>query len=135
MALPLLDLDAHAIGGVRLGDPPEAARVLGAPRRTRGKRGNEILEYDGFELEFQGGRLACVKFDIDDGTRVPIGDWHLSRATRPIDAQAWFGEPASDSTLGGGLRAIDYERGGATLALEFDSRGLDCVQLYAEGYA
>jgi hypothetical protein len=46
-----------------------------------------------------------------------------------------LGEPTSDSTGGGGLRWMDYERAGATLALEFDSGGLSCVQLYADGYA
>ncbi|HUF79810.1 MAG TPA: hypothetical protein VMN03_01645 [Burkholderiales bacterium] len=40
-----------------------------------------------------------------------------------------------DSTGGGDLRWIDFARDGATLALEFDAKGLSCVQLYADGYA
>ena len=135
MPLPTLDFDAQAVGPIRLGDSPEAARALGPPKKIRGKKGNETHEYEGFDLEFKGGRLVCVKFDIGPATRVPIGDWHLARATKPMDVHVWFGEPASDSTGGGDLRWIEYERGGATLALEFDATGLGCVQLYAEGYA
>jgi hypothetical protein len=131
----MLDFDAQAVGPIRLGDSPEAARALGAPKKVRGGRGNETHEYDGFELEFHEGRLVCAKFDIEEPTRVPIGDWHLSRATKPLDVRVWFGEPSSDSTGGANLRWVDYERGGATLAFEFDATGLDCVQLYAEGYA
>ena len=130
-----LDLERHSIGPVRLGDSLEAAGALGKPTRTSGTGGNRILQYDGFELEFLDDRLVCVKFDVDEGDRVPIGDYHLSRATKPLDVLVWFGEPSSDSTGGGNLRWIDYERDTATLALEFNSKGLSCVQLYAEGYA
>ena len=132
---PALDLERHSIGSFRLGDSLEAAGALGKPRRASGAGGNRILQYDEFELEFQDDRLVCVKFDVDEGGRVPIGDYHLSRATRPLDVQIWFGEPSSDSTGAGDLRWIDYKRDAATFALEFDSKGLVCVQLYAEGYA
>lgn len=94
-----------------------------------------MLEYAGFELDFRDGRLACAKFDLDGPGSVSVGDIRLSRSTKPLDAQVWFGEPSSDSTGAGDLRWIDFERDGATLALEFDAKGLACVQLYAEGYA
>ena len=114
----------------------EGAGAFGKPKRSRGKPGgNQVFEYLGFELEFHDGCLACVKFDIDDAASVNVGDIRLSRATKPIDVQVWFGEPSSDTTGGGDLRWIDFERNGATLALEFDGKGLSCVQLYAEGYA
>ena len=114
----------------------EGASAFGRPKRSRGARGaNQVLEYPGFELEFQGGRLVCVKFDIDDAGSANVGDVRLSRATQPIDVQVWFGEPSSDTTGGRDLRWIDFERNGATLAFEFDGKGLRCVQLYAEGYA
>ena len=118
---PTLDLDRQAIGSLRLGDPVEKAKGL---------------DYEGFELEFKDGRLLAVKCDIDDGSVVNMpGDIRLTRATKPLDVQVWFGDPASDSTDGGKLRWIDFERNGATLALEFTGGQLSCVQLYAEGYA
>jgi len=135
MPLPALDFERLAAGPIRLGDSPEAAAPLGKPGKVRGKKGDETHEYEGFELQFQGGRLVCIKFDVDERTRVPIGDWHFARTTKPMDVHVWFGEPASDSTGGGDLRWIDYEREGATLALEFDAKGLSCVQLYAAGFA
>jgi len=134
-AAPALDLERLAVGPLRLGDPFEKARALGRPTSLSGGDGNELLEYDGFEIEFQGGRLACVKFDIDGPRSATVGDFRLSRATKPLDAHVWFGDPTSDSTGGAGLRWIDFERGEATLALEFDAKGLSCVQLYAAGYA
>lgn len=134
--IPILDLERQSVGSVRLGDAVEAAGCLGPPQRIRGSAGrNQTLEYAAFELEFQDNRLVCVKFDLDEGSSVHVGDIRLSRAVKPLDVQVWFGEPSSDSTGGGGLRWIDFERNGATLALEFDREGLSCVQLYAEGYA
>ncbi len=134
---PALDLGRKAVGPLRLGDPFESARALGRPVRVRGPAsgGDQVLEYAGFELDFRDGRLACAKFDLDGPGSVSVGDIRLSRATKPLDAQVWFGEPSSDSTGAGDLRWIDFERDGATLALEFDAKGLACVQLYAEGYA
>jgi len=135
---PVLDLERQAVGPLRLGDSFDGARTFGRPKRLRGpaKGGNQVLEYASFELDFRDGRLVCAKFDIEGRASVNVvGDIRLSRATKPIDAQVWFGEPSSDSTGGGGLRWIDFLRGGATLALEFDAKGLTCVQLYAEGYA
>ena len=135
--IPALSLERQEVGPMRLGDPFEAAKPLGRPQRRRGRanEGNQVLEYECFEIEFQDGRLVCAKFDLDGDASVRVGDIRLSRSTKPIDAQVWFGEPSSDSTGGGGLRWIDFVRGGATLALEFDAKGLTCVQLYAEGYA
>ena len=134
---PTLDLERQAVGPLRLGDSFDGAKALGRPNRLRGSvaGGNPLLEYASFELEFQGGRLVCAKFDLDGSASVNVGDIRLSRSTKPIDAQVWFGEPSSDTTDGGDLRWIDFERDGATLALEFDAKGLNCVQLYAEGYA
>lgn len=134
---PSLDLDRQAVGPLRLGDAFEAAKVFGRPGRWRGPSGGggQLLEYASYELDFRDGRLACAKFDIARGASVTVGDIPLSRATKPLDALVWFGEPSSDSTGGGDLRWIDYVREGATLALEFDGKGLACVQLYAEGYA
>jgi hypothetical protein len=135
--IPTLDLERRAVGPLRLGDSFDCAKVLGRPKRLRGRtnEGNQVLEYATFELEFQDGRLVCAKFDIEDRASVNVGDIRLSRSTKPIDAHVWFGEPLSDSTGGGDLRWIDFVRDGATLALEFDAKGLTCVQLYAEGYA
>ena len=137
-AAPTLDLGSQSVGPLALGDRFEGAEAFGRPRRVAGSvdSGKFIFEYPTFELEFMRGVLVCVKFDIDEGVSAPhAGDIRLSHATRPIDAQVWFGEPASDSTGGGGLRWIDFERDGATLALEFTDDALTCVQLYAEGYA
>jgi len=134
---PTLDLERQAVGPLRLGDSFDGAKFIGRPKRLRGPTdgGNQVLEYASFELEFQDGRLVCAKFDVDGPASVNVGDFRLSRSTKPIDAQVWFGEPSSDSTGGGNLRWIDFVRDGATLALEFDAKGLTCVQLYAEGYA
>ena len=105
---------------------------MGRPKLFR----DGYLQYETFDLEFKDGRLIAVKFDIDEGSSVDVaGDIRLSRAVKPLDVQTWFGEPASDSTGGGNLRWIDFERGGATLALEFTDERLSCVQLYAEDYA
>lgn len=137
-AEPTLDLAGASVGPVRLGDPIEAARAFGKPKRLAGsaKDGNATLEYPTFELEFSAGALVCVKFDVDPGSRVPFaGDIVLTPATSPVDAQVWFGAPQSDSRGPDGLRWIDFERDGNTLALQFDEDGLACVQLYAEGYA
>ncbi len=133
---PALDLERQAIGPLRLGDSLDGAKFIGRPESVHGpsSRGSQVLEYATFELEFQDGRLVCVKFDVDGPASVNVGDIRLSRATKPLDALVWFGEPSSDSKSGD-LRWIDFERDGATLALEFDAKGLDCVQLYAEGYA
>jgi hypothetical protein len=134
---PALDLERQAVGALRLGDSFDGARVFGRPKRLRGAAngGQQVLEYEGFELEFRDGRLVCAKFEFDGRASVNVGDIRLSRAAKPLDALVWFGEPSSDSTGGGGLRWIDFVRDGATLALEFDAKGLACVQLYAEGYA
>jgi hypothetical protein len=136
-AAPTLSLERKAIGPLCLGDSFEKAKPLGRPARVRGSvsDANFVLEYPAFELQFQDGGLICVKFDIDGPASVTVGDIRMSRATRPLDAQVWFGDPTSDSTGGAGMRWIDFERDGATLALEFDAKGLDCVQLYAEGFA
>jgi hypothetical protein len=133
----VLDLGRQAVGPLRLGDSFEGARAFGRPRRLRGpaSAGTQVLEYDGFELEFREGRLVCAKFEFDGSAGMNIGDIRLSRAVKPLDALVWFGEPSSDSTGGGDLRWIDFARDGATLALEFDAKGLACVQLYADGYA
>lgn len=136
--VPTLDLERQAVGPLRLGDSFDGAKTFGRPQRVCGpaKGGNRTLEYASFELQFKEGRLVCAKFDLDDRASVNVvGDIRLSRATKPLDAQVWFGEPSSDSTGGGDLRWMDFERDGATLALEFDAKGLACVQLYAEGYA
>ena len=134
---PTLDLERQAVGPLRLGDSFDGAKTLGRPKRLRGSGngGKQVLEYASFELEFQAGRLVCAKFDIDGAASVNVGDIRLSRSTKPLDAQVWFGEPSSDSAGGGNLRWIDFVRDGATIALEFDAKGLTCVQLYAEGYA
>ncbi len=135
---PTLDLERRSVGPLRLGDCLDDAKALGRPERVCGaaKGGNQTLEYAGFNLEFKDGRLVCAKFDIDERASVNVvGDIRLSRSTSPVDTHVWFGEPSSDSTGGGGLRWVDFERAGATLALEFDAKGLSCVQLYAEGYA
>jgi len=134
---PILDLEQQAVGSLRLGDSFDAARTLGRPKRLRGPAygGNQVLEYASFELEFMDGRFVCIKFNLDDRASVNVGEIRLSRLTKPLEVQAWFGEPSSDSTDGGNLRWIDFLRDGATFALEFDEKGLICVQLYAEGYA
>jgi hypothetical protein len=134
---PVLDLDRQAVGPVRLGDPFDAAKAFGRPKRFHGSAhaGDQTLEYETFELTFEHGRLVCVKFDVDAGDAVIVAGIRLSRRTQPLDALVWFGDPASDSTGGGELRWIDFVRDGATLALEFDMTGLTCVQLYAAGYA
>lgn len=134
---PSLDLERQAVGPLPLGDAFEAAKAFGRPKRWRGPAGggSQVLEYASFELDFRDGRLACAKFDIDRGASAIVGDIRLSRATKPLDALVWFGDPSSDSTGGGDLRWIDFARDGATLALEFDGKGLVCVQLYTEGYA
>ena len=114
-----LDLDSASVGPLHLGDSIDKARSLGLPEDV---------------LEFQDGKLVCAKYDIDPGVAVEVGDFRLTSATTPLDAQVWFGDPSSDGSRGA-LRWIDYERGGATLALEFTNGKLTCVQLYAEGYA
>src|SRR6185436_13241199 len=130
----ILDLERQSLGPIRLGDDVAAAKSLGSPQRTLGKpdEGDCTLEFPGFDLEFIDGRLACVKFVLGRNSVVECaGGIQLKRATRPLDVQVWFGDPASDSNDGNTLRWIDFERDGATLALEFDVGGLSCVQLYA----
>ena len=92
-----------------------------------------MLESDGFELEFSEGCLVCAKFDINGCSGVNVGDYRLTRATKPLDAQVWFGDPAS-TRQAAATCADRLERDGATLALEFDANGPSCAQLYAEGY-
>ena len=57
--------------------------------------------------------------------RDPIADCASNRSSATIVSCAQTGD----------LRWIDYERGGATLALELTGGRLTCVQLYGEGYA
>ena len=136
MTRPRIDLESGAVGPMRLGDPPADAQAMGAPRRTRKTGGGgTVLEFEGFQLEFHEGRLACAAFDLGDMDRVTVGDFTLTRATTPLDMHVWLGDPASDSTDGGKLRWVDFERPGATLALEFEDGKLKYVQLYADGYA
>ena len=136
-AAPVLDLGNRSVGPLALGDRFEGAEALGRPTRVQGSvsDGSFTFEYPTFELQFMRGMLACVKFDIDEDTSAQVGDVRLSRAVKPLDVQVWFGDPASDSTGPGGLRWIDFERGGATLALEFTGQALTCVQLYSGEYA
>ena len=117
-----------------LGASLDQARSFGRPKRVVGTAAGRTLEYERFDLEFSDDRLACAKFDLDEGDSVTVGDIRLTPATKPLDIQVWFGDPSSDSSEGE-LRWIDYEREGATLALEFTDGRLTCVQLYAEGYA
>lgn len=133
-AAPAIDLDALAFGPVKLGGPLDAARALGRPHKFWGKPGQERLDYKTYLLEFIDGGLACVSFDLDEVDEVAVGKYHLTRATQPLDAQVWFGDPASDSE-GDGLRWLDFKRGNATFALEFDASGLTCVQLYTPAFA
>ena len=133
-AVPPLDLEHCALGTLGLGDPFEKARSLGKPVKVSGKAPKRTLSYQTFQLEFDDTGLVCVSFNVDEPSRVAVGQFELTRATQPIDAQVWFGDPASD-TAADGLRWLDFQRGTATFALEFDEEGLDCVQLYAEGYA
>jgi len=134
LAAPPLDLERLAIGPVTLGDPFEKARALGKPTKVSGKAPKIALDYETFRLEFDERGLICVSFEVDGAMRVAVGEYELTRNTKPMDAQIWFGDPVSDSE-GDGLRWLDFQRGTATFALEFDEEGLDCVQLYAEGYA
>jgi len=144
---PAIDLERKAFGPLKLGDALASARTLGRPSSRKGRGAMSILAYEagGFELEFVAGKLACVAFDtcILDVERanpkaaaaaVSVGGLKLSGTTTPQDVRAWFGEPTSESGEGD-LLWLDYERAGATLALEFDATGLAYVQLYAEGYA
>ena len=135
--MPLvLDFENGRVGPLQLGDAIEAAGALGTPKKSSGKGDNRHLDYGTFELHFIDGKLAAAKVDmVDARSAVDVGDKHLTRAVKPLDAQVWFGEPTSDSGGPNGLRWIDFEREGWTLALEFDAKGLNCVQLYAEGYA
>ena len=131
---PALDLEGGKVGPLHLGDAFEAARALGRPVKLYSIMRDPVLEYPGFELEFADGKLVCVKFDLDGSDRVEVGSHALTRSTTPLDAQVYFGDPTSDSSEGT-LRWIDYERGGITLALEFDGGKLGCVQLYNEAFA
>ena len=132
---PPLDLSQQSVGPLRLGDPLDDAKKVGRPKELRRSPGkNQILEYGAFQLEFGDGRLICAAFDVDEGTQVSADGALLSRSTTPEGALFRLGAPSSDSAADG-LRWLDYERDGATLALEFDEQGLTCVQLYAEGYA
>jgi len=133
--IPSLDLERHAVGPLRLGDPVEGARALGRPQAAKGDPGGGmLLDYGTYDLQFRDGRLLCAGFDMEAASQVTVAGFTLSTATTPLDAMAWLGEPTSDSQEGD-LRWIDYERGEATLALEFDGGKLACVQLYAEGFA
>jgi hypothetical protein len=133
-AAPILHLDPPAAGAVRIGGPLEQARSLGRPVRASGSAAGRLLQYESFHLEFSDDRLVCAQFDLDEGDSVTVEDYRLTHTTKPVDVQVWFGDPSSDSS-DGNLRWIDYEREGATLALEFTGGLLTCVQLYAEGYA
>lgn len=133
-APPTLHLDPPAVGALPLGGALDGARSFGRPERCGGLAAGRMLEYERFDLEFSDDRLVCVQFDLDEGDSVQVGDYRLADSTKPLDVQVWFGDPSSDSSQGN-LRWIDYERNGATLALEFTGPKLTCVQLYAEGYA
>ena len=135
-AKPSIDFENHAVGPIRLGDPVEKARALGRPLGSRRwGQGGTLIEYQEFDLEFdKSGALVCAKFDILDDERVTVAGFALSSRTKPLDVRAWIGDPTSDSEEGK-LRWLDFERGDATLALEYQDGKLGCVQLYAKGYA
>ena len=134
-ATPRLDPERHALGELRLGDAFDAARALVRPEHLRSStERRHILEYAAFELEFHDGRLVCIKFDVADEP-VAVGDVLLGRSMTPDHVRFRLGEATEDSDGPDGLHWLDYDHGGATLALEFDADGLTCVQLYAEGYA
>jgi hypothetical protein len=132
---PTLHLAPPAVGTVRLGDSLQAARALGKPVSCRGEVGGYFLDYPRCGLEFKDDRLVCVHFNLAVEDDVTVGRHRLTFETTPVDAQVYFGDPTSDSSSPDGLRWLDFEQEGATLALEFDEDGLTCVQLYAEGYA
>jgi hypothetical protein len=133
---PAIDLERGAVGPIRLGDPVEKARELGRPDSAKrlGPSGG-LLEYAEFDLEFDKGQLVCAQFDLDAGQRVSVAGFGLSPASTPLDIKSWLGDPTSDSDDGKRLRWIDFERGDATLALEFTDGRLSCVQLYGKDYA
>ena len=132
---PALDPEHHAVGPLRLGDPLEKARALGRPERVTGQLAQgTFLEYADFDLEFSKGQLVCATFNVDPGKSVAVAGFTLTPTTTPLDVQAWLGEPSSDGREGK-FRWIDFERGEATLALEYTEGKLTCVQLYGKDYA
>ena len=131
---PVIDRKGRKVGPITLGDPFGEARAVGKPERVTRQLSHQVFEYAGYDLEFGKEGLVCAKFDIEGAARVEVDGFGLTAATSPLDAIAWFGEPTSDSAEHG-LRWLDYERDGATLALEFDGGKLRCVQYYGEGYA
>ena len=132
---PALDPERQSVGPLRLGDPVEKARALGRPERvTRQRATGTLLEYADFELEFANGKLVCATFNLDPGKSVAVAGFTLTPTSTPLDLQAWLGAPSSDGREGK-LRWLDFERGDATLALEYTEGKLSCVQLYGKGYA
>ena len=134
---PVLDLEGLGVGSIRLGDPFEKARAFGRPvrfaQRAEGE-GKQFLEYDGFDLEFDGGALVCVEVHLYDGGEVRVSGFTLTSATTQADLRAWLGEPTEESTRED-IVWLSYERNGASLDLEFEDEGLASVQFYREGWA
>ncbi len=134
---PAIDLENLGVGPLRLGDPFEKARAFGRPvrfaQRAEGQ-GKQLLDYDGFDLEFDGGEFVCLQVDLYDGGEVSAAGLTLRGATTPADVRAWLGAPTSESTRED-IVNLSYERNGASLDLEFDDEGLACVQYYRDGWA
>ncbi|HYC36617.1 MAG TPA: hypothetical protein VEC19_09365 [Usitatibacter sp.] len=131
---PALEVASKRVGPLVLGDALERASAVGKPLRIDRRASSRVLEYEGYSLDFGDTGLMCASFAIEGKRSVRVDSHDFTAATTPLDAMAWLGDPTSDSG-DGGLRWLDYERDGATLALEFDDGKLTCVQLYSEAYA
>jgi hypothetical protein len=135
--VPAIDLESARVGPLRLGAAFGEARAYGRPARFAQRAlgaGQQLLEYGGYEIAFEGGTLACFRADLYDGGEVSVAGLTLRSETTVADVRAWLGEPTTQSAKDD-LVWLSYVRGPGTLDLEFDDEGLACVQFYREGWA
>ena len=129
---PMVDLARGTVGSLRFGDAIDCAQCFGRPDRFRWSRPDycELLYAGaGFEIDFDGGRLAYVAFFLGPDECLPkcselrfasmwLDGRPISKGTSLPEIQTVFGRPVS-AERGEDEIVVCYVRNG--LLVEFEA--------------
>ena len=130
--LPPFDLAAKSLGGLRLGDPLDAAEFLGRPDAVEQTRYCLVLLYRrrGFELAFEAGRFSGLTCEIGPPSgpspepgrgfsRPRVSGLLLTPDTTVEQVRRSFGPPVTEQTLPGEV-ILYYGQGSGAMEFEFE---------------
>jgi hypothetical protein len=130
--LPPFDLAARSLGGLRRGDPLDAAEFLGRPDAVEQTRSCLVLLYRrrGFELAFAAGRFSGLTCEVGPPSgpspepgrgfsRPRVSGLLLTPETTVDQVRRSFGPPVTEQTLPGEV-ILHYEPGPGAMEFEFE---------------